>query len=229
MDSTISFPEVLLVDNGSMDETFEIGRKYPNVKIFYTPFLGFGPLRNKGASLAQNDWILALDSDEILSPSLIQEIDKLHLEKEAVYSICRHNFYNNKQIKGCGWHPEKVIRLYHRSSTSYCQSNVHESIIKKDLKVIFLKHPILHTPYRTTSDFLAKMEHYSTLFAEQNQNKKKSSFITAIAHAFFAFFRSYVVKRGFLDGKEGFLISLYNGNTTFYKYIKLTERNEQKL
>lgn len=229
LDSVTSFPEALLLDNGSTDDTLSKAQQYPNVKIFKSPFLGFGCLRNKIASLAQNEWILSLDSDEILSPLLIKEIAALSLKNDTLYSISRHNFYNNKKIKGCGWYPDRVIRLYHRASTSYCQSAVHESVIKKDLKVIPLKHPILHTPYLFTSDFLLKMEHYSTLFAQQNQNKKKSSFSKALTHALFSFFRSYILKRGFIDGKEGFIISLYNANTAFYKYIKLKELNEQKL
>ena len=105
---------------------------------------------------------------------------------------------------------------------------VHESVLRKNLKVIQLKHPIFHTPYRTTFDFLAKMQHYSTLFAEQNQNKKKSSLAIAFTHATFAFFKSYFLQRGFMDGKEGFIISLYNANTAFYKYIKLKELNQKK-
>jgi len=229
LESTLSFPEVLLLDNGSTDKTLELAKQYPNVKIFETPFSGFGPLRNEAASLAQNDWILALDSDEILSPKLTDELQTLSLQSTSIYSISRLNFYNNRQIKGCGWHPERVIRLYHRSNTSYCNSAVHESVLKKNLKVMHLKNPILHTPYRTTSDFLSKMQHYSTLFAEQNRNKKKSSFTKALIHGAFAFFRSYFLKRGFIDGKEGFLISLYNANTSFYKYIKLKELNDQKI
>lgn len=223
------FSEVLLLDNGSSDATIKMGSSYPNTTVFESPFLGFGPLRNKAASLAKNEWILALDSDEILSFSLIEELKTLALDPNHIYSIPRHNFYNGKQIKGCGWHPERVIRLYHRSKTSYCNSFVHESVLKKHLKVVRLHSPILHTPYQTTFDFLSKMQHYSTLFAEQNRYKKKSSFGTSLRHAAFAFFRSYFLKRGFLDGKEGFIISLYNANTAFYKYMKLKELNANDL
>jgi len=227
LDQTLSFPEVLILDNGSKDETCSIAATYPNVKIFKSPFLGFGPMRNKIASLANNDWILALDSDEILSPELLKELKQIHLKPDHIYSICRHNFYNNKHIKGCGWHPDRVIRLYNRLSTNYCDSLVHESVVKKNSIVIKLKHPIWHTPYQTTFDFLSKMQHYSTLFAEQNKNKKKSSFAIALKHAAFAFLKSYFLKKGFVDGKEGFFISFYNANTAFYKYIKLKEYNEK--
>jgi hypothetical protein len=185
-------------------------------------------LRNLAASLAQNDWILALDSDEILSSPLLVELASLKLDPTCAYAIPRHNFYNGKQIKGSGWHPEWVVRLYHRKKTAYSNTAVHESVLTDPVKVVRLQHPILHTPYRATADFLAKMQHYSTLFAEQNRGKKRSSVSKAAGHAIFAFFKSYVLQRGILDGKEGFIISLYNANTAFYKYLKLAEINRWK-
>ena len=221
LDSTFTFPEVILLDTGSTDNTLEISSRYPNVKIYETPFQGFGALRNKAASLATHNWILALDSDEIISPSLLDEISSLTLNPTYAYQIPRHNFYNNKRIYGCGWSPDYVARLYHKGNTQYSASFVHEKLESKNL--ISLAHPLLHTPYRSTQDFLAKMEHYSTLFAEQYQGKKTSSFSKAFSHALFAFFRSYLLKRGLFDGKEGFIISLYNANTAFYKYLKLAK------
>ena len=228
LDAVVTFPEVLLLDTGSIDATLEIGGRYPNVQIHHSPFIGFGPLRNHLAGFAKNEWILALDSDEILSSALIDELNTLVLDPTCVYEIPRHNFYNGKQIKGSGWHPEWVVRLYHKKRTSYCSSQVHESVLTKGQTIVRLQSPLLHTPYLGTSDFLAKMQHYSTLFAKQHAGKKKASVFTAITHAFFAFFKSYFLKRGWLDGKEGFIISLYNGNTTFYKYLKLMEACRQK-
>ena len=72
------------------------------------------------------------------------------------------------------------------------------------------------------------MQLYSSLFAEQYQHKKSSSLTKALLHAFFAFFKNYILKKGFLGGEEGLIISLYNGHTAFYKYLKLWERNQKK-
>ncbi len=223
LESVKSFPEVILLDTGSTDATLEMAKKYPNVEVRKAPFCGFGPLRNEIAAYAKNDWILALDSDEILSPSLIQEIHTLSPTSQIAYTIERHNFFNGKRIQGCGWSPDRVARLYHRKYTQFSPSFVHEALETPNLRS--LQSPLLHTPYQSTGDFLAKMQHYSTLFAEQNRGKKTSSFKKALGHAAFAFFRSYFLKRGFLDGAEGFIISLYNGNTAFYKYLKLKELN----
>jgi len=219
------FPEVVLLDNGSVDSTFDIAKKYGNVRIEQMPFVGFGRLRNEAAGFASSDWILAIDSDEILSPPLINELRSLKLDAGCVYSIPRHNFYNGKRIRGCGWGNERVVRLYNRKKTQFGDADVHESVQTTGSKVVFLKSPLLHTPYRSTADFLAKMQHYSTLFAKQHAGKKKSSFGKAIGHGLFSFFRSYFLKAGWIDGKEGFAISVYNGNTAFYKYLKLKEFN----
>jgi len=225
LDSVRSFSEVIVLDNGSTDDTCAIAESYPNVRVHKTVFIGFGPLRNEAATLASHDWILSLDSDEVLSPAFFQEIQKHILDPNLAYVFPRHNFYNGKRIRGCGWDPEYVARLYHRSKARFSDAQVHEELIAS--QVCRLTSPLLHTPYRSTADFLAKMQHYSTLFAQQYQHKRKSSFSIAMAHALYAFFRSYFLKRGIFCGAEGFVISFYNANTTFYKYLKLAEANRQ--
>ncbi len=227
LESTRSFPEVVLLDNGSTDDTHRIASAYPNVRLYESPFIGFGPLRNEAARLASHDWILSLDSDEVLSPPLLQELSHLSLNSNYAYLFPRHNFYNGKRIRGCGWDPQETARLYHRSTTHFSEAQVHEMLIARQFYK--LQSPLLHTPYRSTADFLAKMQHYSTLFAEQYQYKKNSSFSKAFMHALYSFIRSYFFQRGILCGAEGFLISFYNSSTTFYKYLKLAEANQKKM
>jgi glycosyltransferase involved in cell wall biosynthesis len=223
-----SFPEVIVLDTGSTDKTLEIARGFPNVKIHLTPFLGFGPTHNLASSLATHDWILSIDSDELPSPPLLQEIENLPLNPECVYAIQRHNMFNGKHIKWCaGWHPDWVVRLYNRRQTCFSDHAVHEQVIAKGFATVRLSSPLFHTPYRSYSDFLGKMETYSTLFAKQNQGKRSSSLSKAILHTALAFFKNYILKRGFLGGREGFIISVYNAHTTYYKYLKLSEQNRK--
>jgi len=223
-----SFPEVVLLDTGSTDQTLQIAAQFVNVKIFHAPFQGFGPTHNLVSSLATHDFILSLDSDEVLSDSLIEEIHALSLDPHCVYRIGRDNYFQGRWMKGCsGWYPDRIIRLYNRKTTSFTDAAVHEKIIVGSLQVVDLIHPMRHTPYRSIAEFLSKMQMYTTLFAEQNVGKKRSSVSKAIVHALFTFFKSYFLKRGFLCGFQGFFISLYNGHTAFYKYIKLLEANQK--
>lgn len=229
LNSLREFNEVLVFDSGSSDGTLEIAQQFSNVKIIQGQFIGFGPTHNVVASLASNDWILSIDSDEVLPPSLVKEILNLILnDSQCVYQIERKNYFNGKWIRWCGgWYPDPVVRLYHRHSTQFSQDAIHEKIITDHLRLIRLSSPLIHTPYRTMDDFLSKMQLYSSLFAEQNKGKKRSSLVKAIFHGWFAFIKSYIFKKGFLGGQEGFIISAYNGHTTFYKYLKLMERNRR--
>lgn len=225
LDCLKSFSEVIVLDSGSTDETLEIAKNYPNVSIHTSPFMGFGPMHNYATKLATHDWILSLDSDEVLTDELLKEIHALDLDPEKIYSMQRHNFYNGKQMKYCaGWSSDTVLRLYNRKQTAFSDDLVHEKVLQKELEIQKLQHPVEHTPYLEISDFLHKMQHYTTLFAEQTEKSEDNSIFQALGHSWFAFIKSYLFKRGFLGGKEGFIISMYNAHTAFYKYLKLSEK-----
>lgn len=222
------FEEVLLYDNGSTDQTVEIAKTFPNVNVVHGPFLGFGPTHNRASALARHDWIFSIDSDEVATKALVDEIQKLKLNPECVYSVPRHNEYNGKWIRWCGWYPDRVVRLYNRTKTNFSEALVHEGVEVNNLAEVALKNCLRHYSYDTISDFLTKMQSYSDLFAAQYAGKKRSSPAIALVHAFAAFFKSYFLKRGLLGGYEGFLISSYNGHTAFYKYLKLYEANQKQ-
>lgn len=223
LDSLRAFDQVILLDSGSSDQTLEIAKSYPNVQIHSTSFKGFGPLHNEAAALASRDWIFSIDSDEIVTEELAKELLTLELDPSKVYVIERHNYFNGKRIKGCaGWSPDWVTRLYNKQRTRFSDALVHEKVIEDNLSPIRLKNPLLHTPYLEIADFLAKMQHYTALSAEQTK-RRPPSFLKILLHTWHAFFKSYVLKGGFLAGKEGFIISAYNSHTTFYKYLKQRE------
>ncbi len=226
LQSLLTFPEVLIYDSGSTDNTLEIARLFPNVTIYQGEFEGFGIAHNKMSELAKHDWILSIDSDEELSPALCSEIHELDFNENVVYRLNRLNMFNGKKMKCCsGWYPDPVVRLYHRKKTSFTTNKVHEKVAVDKLEIIDLSQPLYHTPYLAISDFLDKMQHYSTLFSEEKKGKTVSV-SKALLHSWYAFFKSYILKRGFLGGKEGLIISMYNGHTAFYKYLKLLEIKE---
>jgi glycosyltransferase involved in cell wall biosynthesis len=224
LESLKDFAEIVIADTGSTDTTLDICKDYSNVTVKKIPFDGFGPSHNTASSLASNDWILSIDSDEVVSCELIKELTSMPLKENTVYSIRRHNYYNQKKITTCsGWNPDWVIRLYNRKITSFSSDKVHERILAENLTISPLKGTITHTPYLCIQDFLDKMQSYSSLFALQSRGKKKAGIFTALAHSLAAFFKSYILKKGFIQGQEGLIISLYNSHVSFYKYLKLAE------
>lgn len=222
-----SFDEIILLDNGSTDGTMEIAREFPNVKIHRTEFKGNGPLHNEATGLARNNWILALDSDEVLSAELLAEIRELRLDESCVYTISMKNFFNGKWIRCCGWDPDRHVRLYNRRRTCYSDEHVHASVLSKGLREIALKNQAHHYSYTCLADFITKTQRYSDWWAQENEGRKKSSLGIALVRAMSAFVKSYVLKCGFLGGREGFIISMHQFITTYYRYLKLLEANER--
>jgi glycosyltransferase involved in cell wall biosynthesis len=227
LNSLSGFSDVVLLDTGSTDATKEIAAEYKNVRVFDSEFIGFGALKDLNASHCKYDWVLTVDSDEVLSKELASEILSLSLDSRTVYRVKRHNYYNGKHIKGCGWHPQSVVRLYNKKETGYTAALVHEAIKTEGLKVELLEHPLLHFPMEKVSDFVGKMQFYSDLFMESNRFKRKMSAPMALIKAFVAFFRQYILRKGILFGFEGFVISISDANGVLYKCLKLAEANRK--
>ena len=227
LDSLVLFTEVILYINNSNDNTKKIAKKYENVKIIDGEFIGFGPTKNKAATFTKNNWILSLDADEVVSLDMFERIKTLKLIDSSVYEIKRFNYYKTKRINYCGWGEERIVRFYNKSITSFNDSMVHEKIIVKDLTLKTIDGELEHYPYNSMSQFVQKADYYSTLFAEDKKGKKDSSPLKAFSNATFSFIKTYIFKRGFLDGYVGLIISVSHAVTNFYKYIKLYELNKE--
>jgi len=222
-----TFPEVILLDNGSTDNTVTIASGFSNVLIRHTPFLGFGHLKNLAASYATHNWILSVDSDEVLSPELVIQITTQNLQPGTVYRFLRLNHYGKRLINACGWKNDYVFRLYNRQTTAFTPKEVHESIIRDGLTTKTITGTMAHYSFENTGELLQKLNQYTTLFARENRIKRKSSVFKALYKAAWTFIRNYFLQRGFQYGFEGFLISACNANGALYKYLKLHEANRR--
>lgn len=220
--------EVVVLDNGSVDRTLEIARSFSNVSLHFHPFIGFGPMKRLGAKLARNDWILSIDSDEVASKELVDELLSTPLDPQKGYSYDVHNYYQGRRIRGCGWGEDRFLGVYHKRVADFDESEVHEKVVKLEggrLEEVKLRGYISHHPFAGARDFLQKIQSYSDLYVKQHQARQSSSPLKALGHSLWSFTRSYLLKRGFLDGYAGFLISAYNAQSVFWKYIKLYEAN----
>lgn len=225
------FPEVVVIDNGSSDKSLAIAASFTNVKIYEREFCGFGALKNTGAELATNDWVLFIDSDEIISPPLVDYILGLALQNNQVVQFYRKNYYANLLVNGCSWGNDYVTRLFNRKITRFNANQVHESIITNGLQIVKVLPQtgfIYHFPYANTTQLMTKLEHYANLYAATNYTKKTVKLWMIPLKALAAFLKNYFLKQGFRYGYEGFLISSYNTLGVIVKYLKLYELNYQR-
>lgn len=223
--------EIVVLDDHSTDRTATIARRHPHVLFHPRPrhARSFGLAHRHAVSLAAHDWILSIDSDEVVSPELATEIQRLDLDPASAYQIPFGNFYGGRRITTCGWAPDRHLRLFCRQTTNFCTSAVHEGVMHHHLRIVRLRHEIRHYSYANAGDFLTKMGNYSRLYAEQHAGRKPSSMPRAIARAAWAFFRSFILQRGCLQGADGLLISAYQAQSVFWKYVLLRESNARIL
>jgi len=227
LDSLQEFSDVVVFDNGSTDGSQAIARGYPNVQLNEGTFEGFGPTKNKAAGLAKHDWVLIIDSDEAIEPELAHTMHRQVLDPATIYLLNFKAFFKDYQVKYCGWNNQKIRRLYNRTQTQFTPNHVHENLIDTNMRLEVLQGgSMLHYSYQTLSDFIMKVDRYSTLFAQSNAGKKQASPLKAVINGFYSFFRTYVLKRGFLDGYVGLVIAFSHMATNFYKYMKLYEANK---
>jgi len=221
------FKDIVVYDNGSSDKTKEIAKEFKNVHLVEGDFRGFGWTKNKAASFAKNEWILIVDSDEVVDENLLATLEKKDLDKNRVYLINFRAFYKDREVKHCGWNNQKIKRLYNKKVTKYNDNDVHEDIITDGLRTELLNGDMLHYSYQSIEQFLNKANTYSTLFAKNNVGKRSSSPSKAFLNGAYSFVKTFFFKQGFRDGYVGLVIAYSHMVTNFYKYIKLYELNKE--
>lgn len=215
--------EIIVSDSGSTDKTKALCRGY-GAKVFDDSWNGYGKQKNLCARRAANLWVLNVDADERITPELKDEIfNALSADSFDGYFIPRKNFFGNTWVKHCGWYPDYNLRLYRTDKGAFSERRVHEAVIV-DGQRAYLKNPLSHHTYKDTEDYLKRMERYSTLSAEELfNNGKKATIADIYLRPAFTFFKMYLLKLGFLDGRLGLLLSRLYARYTFEKYSKLKE------
>lgn len=218
--------EIIIVDSFSQDKTIEICKEYTD-KIYQIPWEGFGKTKNIALSKATTSWILVLDADERVPQDLREEIVSIDREQDAFY-IPRKSFFGDRWIKYGGWYPDYTIRLIKKGSGLFKEDKVHEALDIKG-KTAYLKNPLEHYTYKDISDFIRRLNRYSGLSAaEKTKVSSLTIFFSLFFRPFFRFFKMYFLKKGFLDGKSGFILAVLYAFYVFAKYAKVWELQEKK-
>jgi glycosyltransferase involved in cell wall biosynthesis len=220
--------QIVVVDTNSSDRTLEIAKNHGATLSQPADWPGFGPQKNRALDLATGEWVLSLDADERLTPALKSEILTAihHSAHVDCFAIPRLSWYCGRFIRHSGWSPDYVDRLFKRGTARFSDDLVHERLIPNG-SVAKLENPMLHYSFMNYSQVLQKLDRYSTASAEQAFAKGKTSNpLKAVLHGAWAFFRTYILRAGFLDGPQGFALAVSNSQGTYYRYIKLWQLNQ---
>ncbi|MFZ3066079.1 MAG: glycosyltransferase family 2 protein [Nitrospirota bacterium] len=221
--------EIVVVDSFSADKTLAICKKY-KARIIKYKWLGYSKQKNLAIDNSRNEWVLSLDADERITKELLDEIKKEFERGDAAdgYYIARKNFFLGKWIKHCGWHPDYNLRLFKKTKGRFIEREVHERA-EVNGAAKYLKHPMEHYTYKTLSDFISRLDRYSTLSAiELHKKGKRAGWSHLTIRPFTTFFKMYFLKNGFLEGFYGILLSGLYAFYTFSKYAKLWEMQRGK-
>jgi glycosyltransferase involved in cell wall biosynthesis len=228
--SSVAFAdEIVVVDGGSSDRTREIAHAAGAVVISQNTWAGFGRQKNFALDACTGDWVLSIDADERVPAALREEIiGTLSRPAFDVYEMPRRSYYCGRFMRHSGWWPDYVRRLFRRGSAQFSEAPVHESLTT-DRPVGRLQHPLEHWSFRTMEQVLDKVNRYSSLSAPAViERGHRPTLVTALLHGAAAFVRTYVLKRGFLDGSHGLMLAISNAEGSYYRYVKAMLLAEQK-
>lgn len=219
--------EVIVVDSLSRDDTVRIAES-KGASILHQAYLGDGPQKAFGVPHATSDWILALDADERLCEDAVETIKALALDDPSVaYSFNRRNFCGNHWIKAAGFYPDKVVRLYNRTTSGYIPKKAHSSVQAPEVKDTGAH--IRHLTYDNLSHWIQRIDELSTRDAWAMKDGGVSPSATRPAlHALSATLRKLILKGGIFQGADGLTVTMTTAFHAYMKYAKLNELYESE-
>lgn len=223
--------EIILVDSYSSDRTIEIAKTYKNVKIFQRTFINFTDQKNFAIDKASNEWITFFDADEHIPCELKEEIVEVVNQSTSfdAYFIHRKFYFKNKLIKYSGMQNDKAIRLFKKSKSKYRKNRLVHELIECKGKIGKLKNSLDHFTYFSSAEYGDKLTSYSKLRAKELELKNlKPNFFHFKLKPIYRFINHYVIRLGFLDGREGFVISKLHAESVYKRYVFLNEIYEAK-
>ena len=217
--------EIVVVDCGSTDDTAEIAKSY-GAQVLVEEWRGYAAQKQFAVDRCRHEWVLIIDADERVPEATATCIERelsLNDLDTAAYSFKRKNYLHGRWIRHCGWWPDRIVRLVRRTRGAFDGRPVHERWIAEG-RVQDLDACIEHVSFRSYSDLVAKMETYSNLAAgELFQRDEAVNALTPVLHGAWMFLKTFLLELGFLEGFDGFTISIMNAGGSFFKYAKLRE------
>jgi len=222
--------EIVVVDSFSTDRTVEIARQYTD-RVIQRPWAGYRDQKAFAHSQTTKQWVILVDSDERVTPELRDEIQRA-LDGDGGrymgYAVPRLVFYLGRWWRRGGWYPDYDVRLFRRDKATWGGADPHEKILV-DGAVRRLKHPLHHFSYRNIDDHMQRINRFTSISSrELRKEGGRWRLADALLRPAFRFFRSYILKRGFMDGFAGFYVAVTAAVYVFLKYAKLWEIERDK-
>lgn len=217
--------EWIVVDSGSSDGTQEIAESFGARVVETTDWPGFGAQKNRALALASGDFVFSIDADERVDDVLAAQIRAVVTATEddgyAAYKLSRLSSFCGQVMRHGDWYPDQVTRLFRRGKATFSADLVHERLLVSG-PVGQLDGNLMHDSIPTLDNALDKMNRYTTGRAQDKLRQGgKGGLGRALGHGAWAFFRGYLLKRGFLDGRLGLVLALHIAETTYYRYLKM--------
>ncbi|CAN5450283.1 glycosyltransferase family 2 protein [soil metagenome] len=223
--------EWIVVDNGSTDGTADIARRFGAKVVVTEDWPGFGLQKGRALELASGEWVLSIDADERVTPALAAQIMAVlasagDQSKPVAYEFSRLSSFCGQWIRHGDWYPDRVLRLFRREAGRFTADMVHERLVVEDSAgsnaVARLEGELLHDTMPSLHDAIDKMNRYSSGRAvDKLRSGKRGGLGAALGHGLWAFARCYLVRRGFMDGRLGFVLAVYVAEGTYYRYLKM--------
>ncbi|KPK02758.1 MAG: glycosyl transferase [Nitrospira bacterium SG8_35_4] len=216
--------EIVVVDANSSDRTVEICGKYTD-KIFQHEWQGFAIQKQMAVDHTRGPWVLILDADERVPPELKKEVTDVLADTDCSgFYVPRKNHFLGKWIRHSGWWPDHTLRLFRKERGHLEPREVHESVTVQG-PVGYLRHPLTHYTYWSLTDFIKRMENYSTLAAKEiRKSAGHAGIFSLTVKPCATFLKMYVLRLGILDGKRGLILAILYSYYTFLKYAKTWEK-----
>jgi len=214
--------EIVVLDSLSTDRTKEIIAQYTD-RVFDQKFLGHIEQKNLAVSKAGNDWVLSLDCDERLSPQLRESIlaVKDNLQAADAYRMARKTFYVYRWLNHC-WYPDYKVRLFNRQTARWGGINPHDHVEVQGNNIVTLNGDIEHYSFDSIAEHIVTLNNFTEIGADEIIKRgRRVTVLSPWGRGLWTFLKLYLVKRGFLDGYAGLVVSVLSGLHVFVKYNKV--------
>jgi len=229
--------EWIVVDSNSSDDTRAIAERLGAQVVRTDDWPGFGAQKNRALALARGRWVLSIDADERVSDELAASIRRVVAADTSLqpgspgsqdaavgtvgYELSRLSSFCGQWMRHGDWYPDRVLRLFRRGTARFSDDLVHERLLIEG-RAGRLEGELLHDSMPSLDNAIDKMNRYTSGRAlDRVRAGKRGGLWPALTHALWAFLRCYVIKRGFLDGRLGFVLAVYVAENTWYRYLKM--------